>query len=70
MSSPGDSDRVEVYKDEAGEYRWKRIAPNNRIVADGGEGYTHLHDCMTSAERQGLAIVINAIVVKEEGDST
>lgn len=29
----------EVYEDEAGEWRWRRMAGNDLIVADSGEGY-------------------------------
>lgn len=29
----------EVYKDTAGEWRWRMVASNGRIVADSGEGY-------------------------------
>lgn len=31
--------RWEVYEDEAGEHRWRAIARNGKIVADGAEGY-------------------------------
>lgn len=30
----------EVYKDKAGEFRWRLQANNNEIVADSNEGYT------------------------------
>jgi len=29
-----------VYKDKAGEWRWRLIAPNGKIIADSGEGYS------------------------------
>lgn len=32
--------RVEVYQDAAGEYRWRLVAHNGRIIADSGESYT------------------------------
>lgn len=28
-----------LYRDKAGEHRWKLVASNGRIVADSGEGY-------------------------------
>lgn len=28
-----------IYQDEAGEWRWRLVAANNRIIADSGEGY-------------------------------
>jgi uncharacterized protein YegP (UPF0339 family) len=29
----------QVYRDRKGEYRWRLLARNGRIVADSGEGY-------------------------------
>jgi uncharacterized protein YegP (UPF0339 family) len=37
--------RFVVYQDRAGEWRWRLLAANNRIVADSGEGYTRMRDC-------------------------
>ena len=31
--------RFEVYRDAAGEWRWRLRAGNGRVVADGAEGY-------------------------------
>lgn len=31
--------KFHVYKDKAGEWRWKLKARNGRVVADSGEGY-------------------------------
>ena len=31
--------RIEVYVDGKGEWRWRAVARNNRVVADSGEGY-------------------------------
>lgn len=30
---------VEVYEDGAGEWRWRLISTNGRIIADSAEGY-------------------------------
>jgi uncharacterized protein YegP (UPF0339 family) len=30
----------ELYKDQAGEYRWRLQARNNEIIADSAEGYS------------------------------
>ena len=35
-----------VYKDTAGQWRWRLVAANSRIVATGGEGYVNLSDCL------------------------
>lgn len=31
--------KIEIYRDAAGEFRWRLKARNGRVVADGGEGY-------------------------------
>ncbi len=35
----------ELYKDNAGEYRWRLQAQNNEIIADSAEGYKNKADC-------------------------
>lgn len=30
----------EVYRDSAGEWRWRLLATNGNIIADSGEGYS------------------------------
>ena len=42
----------ELYRDRAGEYRWRLRAPNGKIIADSAEGYVNKAD----AER-GIALV-------------
>lgn len=37
--------RFVVYQDKAGQWRWRLLAANNRIVADSGESYTRMRDC-------------------------
>ena len=32
--------KFELYKDKAGEYRWRLRHQNGNIIADSGEGYT------------------------------
>lgn len=39
-----------VYRDDAGEWRWRLVAGNGRIIADSGEGYDHKHDCLHGIE--------------------
>ena len=38
------SKRFELYEDKSGEWRWRFIASNNRIIADSGEGYANKED--------------------------
>ena len=35
-----------VYKDSAGEWRWRLRAANNQIIAISGEGYKNRTDCL------------------------
>jgi len=50
-------DRIEVYQDKGGEWRWRRIARNNRIVADSGEGYETQQGAQRAADREMQADV-------------
>lgn len=34
-----------IYKDQAGEYRWRLQASNAKVIADSGEGYKNKADC-------------------------
>jgi len=39
------------YQDNKGEWRWRLRASNGRIVADSGEGYKNLKDCLDDIDR-------------------
>jgi uncharacterized protein YegP (UPF0339 family) len=43
-------DEVQLYKDDAGEWRWRRKSENGRIVATSGEGYQNYNDALLMAE--------------------
>jgi uncharacterized protein len=32
--------RFQIYRDKAGQWRWRLRAGNHRIIADSGEGYS------------------------------
>ena len=51
------TDRVELYQDDAGEWRWHRIAPNGEIIADSGEGYKDSHHARLMAERCNIDLL-------------
>jgi len=44
-----DMDKVEVFKDEASEWRWRRRSENGRVVATSGEGYKNHSDALSIA---------------------
>ena len=39
-----------VYQDAAGEWRWRLVSANGRILAVSGEGYRHRADCLHGVE--------------------
>jgi uncharacterized protein YegP (UPF0339 family) len=41
--------KVQVYRDTAGEWRWRALAGNSEPVADSGEGYRHRVDASAAA---------------------
>jgi uncharacterized protein len=52
---------VIVYKDEAGEFRWKLVAENGEIISDSAEGYHHKGYAISVAEKlnPGAELVID-----------
>jgi uncharacterized protein YegP (UPF0339 family) len=36
----------QIYKDKAGQFRWRLVANNSKIVADSGEGYHLKESCL------------------------
>ena len=47
----GEKDTFEVYKDKRGEFRWRRKAPNGKIVGASSEGYNKKKDCEANMNR-------------------
>ncbi|AXG08779.1 DUF1508 domain-containing protein [Haloplanus rubicundus] len=41
----------QVFEDAAGEWRWRFVAANGEIIADGGEGYVSKRNAREAAER-------------------
>lgn len=59
------SGRLQVYKDKAGQLRWRvRSAGNNKVVADSGEGYKTLRALAVgvSAAAQVLGLAVNSFL--------
>lgn len=44
----------EIYKDNAGEWRWRRKAANGEIVGASTEGYVNKSDCIANAQLNGM----------------
>ena len=47
----GKDDTTQIYKDKAGEYRWRRKAVTGEIVGGSTEGYKNRGDCKNNLER-------------------
>lgn len=41
--------RVHLYRDKAGDWRWRLVAVNGKTVAESGEGYGQYLDCLGMA---------------------
>lgn len=64
--------RFVVYRDAAGEYRWRLVATNGRIIATSSDGYTEHGDAHEAVERvKRLVNDINAraggVALEESG---
>lgn len=46
-------DKWEFYQDPKGEWRWRRTAPNGKVVGSSTEGYKNRADCVANARRNG-----------------
>jgi uncharacterized protein YegP (UPF0339 family) len=44
-------ERIELYEDRSGEWRWRWVAANHEPIADSGEGYTTHENARDAAER-------------------
>jgi uncharacterized protein YegP (UPF0339 family) len=51
------------YQDSKGEWRWRLKSSNGRILADSGEGYKNLTDCLADIDR--VKASVDAEVKKE-----
>lgn len=45
------ADRLEIYRDGAGEWRWRLIAANGQIIASSGESFTRKWSARRAARR-------------------
>lgn len=43
--------KFQIYKDVAGEYRWRLKAPNGEKIATSGEGYTYKSGAKDAVDR-------------------
>lgn len=54
----------EVYKDAKGEFRWRLVARNKKIIADSGEGYKTASGCERAIIRVIKIISTPRVIVR------
>ena len=60
------SDKIEVYQDKKGEYRWTRYAANHEIVGQSSEGYVDKDDLRANIDRtQGGEFTVIDSTIRE-----
>lgn len=42
--------KAQVYRDKAGDWRWRVLADNGNVLADGGQGYSRRIDALHGLE--------------------
>ena len=47
------NDKWEIYEDAQGNWRWRRVAANGRVVGASTESYRNRADCVANARRNG-----------------
>jgi uncharacterized protein YegP (UPF0339 family) len=57
--------KLEIYKDQREEYRWRLKAENGQIIAEGGQGYSSKAKC-----EQGIEAVKHDIRLAKMEDLT
>lgn len=65
MKQPLTNHWAEIYRDEAHEWRWRRVALNGRITATSGEGYTRKADAVEAAKRE---LPDDWLIIRHEAD--
>jgi uncharacterized protein YegP (UPF0339 family) len=46
-------DKWEFYKDADNKWRWRRIAPNGKIIGASSQGHVNKSDCEDNARKNG-----------------
>lgn len=54
MDTEGEKDTWEFYQGNRDKWRWRRTAPNGRIVGASTQGYADKSDCVENAQRNGF----------------
>ena len=59
---------LEIYQDNADEWRWRLKAANRKIIADSGEGYSRRFNARRAAEKALLILHSGVVRIVELGE--
>lgn len=54
--------KFKIYRDKAGEFRWRLVASNDRIVVDSSESYLRREDVMRAVASLQTSVLTARIV--------
>ncbi|HUF02839.1 MAG TPA: YegP family protein [Aridibacter sp.] len=57
--------RFEIYPGRTGEWYWRLVAPNGRIIADGSQGYASKSNCRRALNKVLAYLVWGSFEVTE-----
>jgi uncharacterized protein YegP (UPF0339 family) len=60
------SGHIEVYRDHKGDWRWRRVAENGRVLADGGQGYSRRIDLLEVVAKDYPSLEIVEVEAKPQ----
>ena len=60
---------IEVYKDRAGDWRWRAVAKNGNVLADSGEGYRNYGDMRKALPSTFHILAFESIPVPPPADA-
>ena len=60
---------LQVYRDNAGEWRWRVRAANSKIVCDSAEGYKTRRGCMQAVDALYRILSLADIIVMADSDN-
>lgn len=57
---------LSVYRDRQRKFRWRIVAPNGNIIADGSQGYSRRTDAMRAGRRLRTIMVVHSFIFRYE----
>jgi uncharacterized protein YegP (UPF0339 family) len=61
-------EQFEIYEDDRGEWRWRKVAPNGGIVDESARSYTQRSGARAAAKRNDATLPISMVREGPEGE--